>query len=222
MECIKDRKYHHTVPVHMTANIYVFLDPLVFYFFCISHVEWQSFSHNNSFYEQLQSQLYCQCSWHCVDFKAKSAEGCHFENKNRAEWHKRRRQERRDDICACALLWGLRCWWPSDRVSAIQISGITSRTLSHRQPDRAQLIASQWTERFTCICSPFHPPCQCRCKCCECEVVGLVVLFLGFSSAFNTVVPCKLNPLGLSRSLRTWIMDCLTGWPPAWGGRPPA
>lgn len=47
-----------------------------------------------------------------------------------------------------AWLQGL-CWhWPSDRVGAIQISGITTRALDHQQPDRAQLITSQWRKRF--------------------------------------------------------------------------
>jgi len=43
------------------------------------------------------------------------------------------------------------------------------------------------------------------------------MLFVDFSSAFHTVIPhklvCKLNILGISSSICTWILDILTKWP---------
>ena len=45
------------------------------------------------------------------------------------------------------------------------------------------------------------------------------MLFIDYSSAFNTIVPSKLinklRTLGLNTSLRSWILDCLTGHPQA-------
>ncbi len=42
------------------------------------------------------------------------------------------------------------------------------------------------------------------------------MLFVDYSSAFNTIVPAtlvaKLQTLGLNRSLCSWILDFLTGW----------
>jgi hypothetical protein len=49
------------------------------------------------------------------------------------------------------------------------------------------------------------------------------VLFIDYSSAFNTIVPAKLitelNTLGLNTSLSNWILDFLTGHPPGGKGR---
>ena len=43
------------------------------------------------------------------------------------------------------------------------------------------------------------------------------MLFIDYSSAFNTIVPAKLVPklriLGLNTSLCNWILDFLTGRP---------
>jgi hypothetical protein len=37
------------------------------------------------------------------------------------------------------------------------------------------------------------------------------MLFIDYSSAFNTIVPSKLKTLGLNTSLCNWILDFLTG-----------
>ena len=43
------------------------------------------------------------------------------------------------------------------------------------------------------------------------------MLFIDYSSAFNTIAPLKLittlRTLGLNTSLSNWILDFLTGWP---------
>ena len=43
------------------------------------------------------------------------------------------------------------------------------------------------------------------------------ILFIDYSSAFNTIVPSKLitklRTLGLNASLCNWILEILTGWP---------
>jgi hypothetical protein len=43
------------------------------------------------------------------------------------------------------------------------------------------------------------------------------MLFIDYSSAFNTMLPTKLitklRTLGLNTSLCNWILDFLTGWP---------
>jgi hypothetical protein len=39
------------------------------------------------------------------------------------------------------------------------------------------------------------------------------MLFIDYSSAFNTIVPSKLGTLGLNPSLCNWILDFLMGWP---------
>lgn len=69
-------------------------------------------------------------------------------------------EEGEEDICDCAQLRGLCGWWPSDRVRAIQISGITMRALYHRQPDWVQLITSQRGKRFAAVCFLFHSLCH--------------------------------------------------------------
>jgi hypothetical protein len=49
------------------------------------------------------------------------------------------------------------------------------------------------------------------------------MLFIDYSSAFNTIVPSKLitklRTLGLNTSLCNWIIDFLTGHPPGGKGR---
>ena len=49
------------------------------------------------------------------------------------------------------------------------------------------------------------------------------MLFIDYSSAFNTIVPSKLintlRTLGLNTSLCNWILDFLTGPPPGAKGR---
>jgi hypothetical protein len=46
------------------------------------------------------------------------------------------------------------------------------------------------------------------------------MLFLDYSSVFNTIVPSKLitklRTLGLNTSLCNWILEFLTGHPPRW------
>jgi hypothetical protein len=39
------------------------------------------------------------------------------------------------------------------------------------------------------------------------------ILFIDYSSAFNTIVPSKLRTLGLNISLCNWILDFLMGRP---------
>jgi hypothetical protein len=49
------------------------------------------------------------------------------------------------------------------------------------------------------------------------------MLFIDYSSAFNTIVPSKfiteLRTLGLNASLYNWILDFLTGHPPGYKSR---
>jgi hypothetical protein len=49
------------------------------------------------------------------------------------------------------------------------------------------------------------------------------MLFIDYSSAFNTIVPSKLinklGTLGLNTSLRNWILNFLMGRPPGGKGR---
>ena len=39
------------------------------------------------------------------------------------------------------------------------------------------------------------------------------MLFIDYSSAFNTIVPSKLGALGLNPALCNWVLDFLTGHP---------
>ena len=39
------------------------------------------------------------------------------------------------------------------------------------------------------------------------------MLFIDYSSAFNTIVPSKLETLGLEPALCNWVLDFLTGRP---------
>ena len=49
------------------------------------------------------------------------------------------------------------------------------------------------------------------------------MLFIDYSSAFNTIVPSKLiikfEALGLNPALCNWVLDFLTGCPPGGKGR---
>lgn len=141
MECTKtskEKKYCCTAPILMIASIYVLIDTVSFYMFWYFYVELWSLVNR----EQRFCTLYKKCfiCWRQNLFFHKLDLFC---------------EEDEEDISVCAQRWGLCCWWPSDRVSAIQISGITMRALCHQQPDWAQLITTQRRQRFTVVCFLF-------------------------------------------------------------------